>query len=90
MLLLLGNGKLNKRLTNEHRGRPAGEQSLVLKLEPQLLLLGLQNLNLLVEVIMEQVLSMLCLQRELRRAHSSVGIAEVVGLVRGIRRSTTR
>ena len=90
MLLLLGKGKLNKRLTNEHGGRPAGEQSLVLKLEPQLLLLGLQNLNLLVEVIVQQVLSMLRLQRELRRAHSSVGIAEVVGLVRGIRRSTTR
>ena len=51
LLLLLGKRELDKGLTNNDGRRTTGNERLTLKLEPQLLLLGLQNLDLLVQMV---------------------------------------
>lgn len=50
--LLLGERKLNEGLANKNRRWSSADKGLVLKLHSKFLLLGLENLDLLIEVIM--------------------------------------
>jgi hypothetical protein len=74
---------LDEGLADKDGWRSPSDQRLVLQLQSQFLFLCLKYLDLLIQVVVEQVLCMLRLKRQFRRAHSVVGLAKVI-LVGGV------